>query len=174
MNEAIRAGQRAYWDRVRRGEAKSPHQVAKENKTIRKAPVRWFVKKEEPTITPISNQLFDTVVAERDELLNKIKKLTQQVDSLQGNFRKIVRTLVQAEPISDKPGVYFLCNEKEVVYVGMSSRSVHKRVRERAALLPVCRMISFSDKHTINSFEKTCIQLMHPNGNTQYTTEQGE
>lgn len=105
-----------------------------------------------------------SAVQERDELAFKVTKLEQQNKDLRGAIVAALRV----KPISGKAGVYFLCNQEEVVYVGMSKTSVEDRVAGRANLVEFACMLEVKEAKNICSEETKWIRLLRPKGNTMH------
>ena len=115
--------------------------------------------------SPSPNKHIDKIaVQERDELAFKVTKLEQQNKDL----RSAIVAALRVKPISGKAGVYFLCNQEEVVYVGMSKTSVEDRVAGRANLVEFACMLEVEEAKNICSEETKWIRLLKPKGNTMH------
>lgn len=84
-----------------------------------------------------------------------------------GFARTMVRWALSAKPVNDEPGVYFLCNEREVVYVGKASKSVKDRVNGRANLVSLAKMLPMENVN-LDEAERRWIKFLKPKGNTQH------
>lgn len=128
-------------------------------KTIEEPPPKVA---EETTIPTMGNKFY----WERERQLLSLKKqvhaLSEQVDSLNA----IISEALLAEPITDAPGVYFLCNRGKVVYVGKSETSVTSRIQGRANLVEYARMIPCDNPKEIAEMEKRWVKRLLPPGNT--------
>lgn len=96
-----------------------------------------------------------------DEAESELVDLRQMVEE----SKRMVRMALEAKPIANEPGVYFLCDDKEVVYVGMSAVSVTERVEGRAQLMRLTKMIPARTKTECADLERKWIKFLKPRAN---------
>lgn len=107
-------------------------------------------------------------ISELEKLIQKqARQHLEEVEALSLKNHNTATLLLSATAILDAPGVYFLCNGDEVVYVGMSRTSVLGRVNGRANLCDKAYMIETS-KEDAPTIEQKFIRMLRPKGNIQH------
>lgn len=99
------------------------------------------------------------------ELKKKLHDYVAFNDKAQAVY-SIATQLLSATGIKDSPGVYFLVQQNEIVYVGMSKSSVLNRLQGRANLVSHAYMIE-THADGAADLERLMIATFNPKGNTK-------